>query len=187
MTTELFSPDVTVLVVFALVFIFILLSFIIPTLSGAPWVPSPGETIRKMLLLAQVKPGEELYDLGSGDGRIVIMSAREFGARSTGVEIDPFRAYYSRLLIAILGLRGKARVIRSSFYNVNLSDADVVTLYLLQPTNDRLKPKLEEELKPTCRVVSHVFKFDWELLHADEGAKIYVYSPKRSLATSRPS
>lgn len=140
-------------------------------------MPTSNETVRKMLLLSKVKPGEELYDLGSGDGRIVITSAREFGAKSTGVEIDPFRAAYSKLLIRLLGLSGKARIVRSSFYGVDLSKADVVTLYLLQATNDKLKPKLEEELKPTCRVVSHVFKFDWELLDSDESAKIYVYRP----------
>ncbi len=167
----------TVLVVLALAFVFVLVSFVMPTLRGAPWVPTPNQTIRKMLVLSKLRPGEELYDLGSGDGRVVIVAASEFGARSTGVEIDPFRAYYSRLLIWLGGLRGKARVIRSSFYTVDLSRADVVTMYLLQETNDRLKPKLESELKPTCRVVSRVFKFDWKLLDADEDGKVYVYAP----------
>ncbi len=173
------TPDITVVAVLVLAFVFVVVSFVIPSLRGAPWVPSPTETIRRMLVLAKVKAGERLYDLGSGDGRIVLMSAKEFGAISTGIEVDPFRAYYSRLIILLSRLRGRARVIRSSFYGVDLSDADVVTLYLLQETNDRLKPKLERELKPTCRVVSRVFKFDWELLDADLESKIYVYSPKR--------
>ena len=157
---------------------FVCVSFVFPYLTGAPWVPSPNETIRKMLLLAKVKPGEEVYDLGSGDGRIVIMSAREFGAKSTGIEIDVFRAFYSKLLIGLLGLGGRARVIWSSFYGVDLSRADVITVYLLPETNDKLMPKLERELRPTSRVVSHAFRFDWPLLDSDEGAKIYVYNPR---------
>ncbi len=172
------TPVITVVAVLVLAFVFVAVSFVIPSLRGAPWVPSPTETIRRMLVLAKVKAGERLYDLGSGDGRIVLMSAREFGAISTGIEIDPFRASYSRVLIWLSRLTRKARVIRSSFYNVDLSDADVVTMYLLQETNDKLKPKLERELKPTCRVVSRVFRFDWELLDADLESKIYVYSPK---------
>jgi hypothetical protein len=169
-----------VLAAIAVAFAFVLVSFVIPTLKGAPWVPSPNETIRKMLSLSGLRPGEVLYDLGSGDGRIVIIAASEFDAKATGVEIDPFRAYYSSLRIRLRGLRGNARVIRSSFFSVDLSDADVVTMYLLQETNDRLKPKLERELKPTCRVVSRVFKFDWELLDADESERIYVYAPRPS-------
>jgi cyclopropane fatty-acyl-phospholipid synthase-like methyltransferase len=133
-----------------------------------------------MLLLAKVKPGEEVYDLGSGDGRIVIISTKEFGARSTGIEIDVFRAFYSKLLIRLLGLNGKARVIWSSFYKVDLSRADVVTVYLLPETNDKLMPKLERELRPTSRVVSHAFRFDWQLLDSDEDARIYVYNPRPS-------
>ena len=163
---------------FLLTLAFVSISFIIPTLKGAPWVPSSRETIRRMLELAGIKPGEEVYDLGSGDGRIVILSAREFGAKSTGIEIDPFRAFYSRLMIKRLGLNGKARVICASFFDVDLSMADVVTMYLLQETNDKLKPALEKELRPNCRVVSHVFKFDWELIASDEDKKIYVYYPR---------
>ena len=149
-------------------------------MTGAPWVPSSDEIVRKMLLLSKVKPGEEVYDLGSGDGRIVIISTKEFGARSTGIEIDIFRAFYSKLLIRLLGLGGRARVIWSSFYRVDLSRADVVTVYLLPETNDKLMPKLERELRPTSRVVSHAFRFDWQLLDSDEGARIYVYSPRPS-------
>jgi Histone methylation protein DOT1 len=166
--------------------VFVCFSFVLPSLTGAPWVPSSNEIVRKMLLLSNVKPGEEVYDLGSGDGRIVIIATKEFGARSTGIEIDLFRAFYSKLLIRLLGLgRDKARVIWSSFYRVDLSRADVVTVYLLPETNDKLMPKLERELRPTARVVSHEFKFDWLLLDSDEGAKIYVYSPRPNASLHR--
>jgi Histone methylation protein DOT1 len=165
--------------------VFVCFSFVLPSMTGAPWVPSSNEIVRKMLLLSKVKPGEEVYDLGSGDGRIVVMATKEFGARSTGIEIDLFRASYSKLLLRLLGLGGKARVIWSSFYRVDLSKADVVTVYLLPETNDKLMPKLERELRPTSRVVSHAFRFDWQLLDSDEGAKIYVYSPRPSASLDR--
>ena len=181
------SPVIlSVLIAFLAAVVFVFVSFYLPSLTGAPWVPSPNATVRKMLLLAKVKPGEQVYDLGSGDGRIVIASAKEFGARSTGVEIDLSRVLYSRLLITLLGLRGRARVIWSSFYRVDLSTADVVTVYLLPETNDKLTPKLERELRPTCRVVSHAFKFDWQLIDSDEAAKIYVYNPSSERADESP-
>jgi hypothetical protein len=183
----LVSVILTVLLAFLAAVVFVCLSFVLPSLTGAPWVPSSNEIVRKMLLLAKVEPGEEVYDLGSGDGRIVIISAREFGAKSTGVEIDVFRALYSKLLIRLLGLGGKARVIWSSFYKVDLSRADVVTVYLLPETNDKLMPKLERELRPTTRVVSHAFRFDWRLLNSDEAARIYVYSPRPNPSPDRAS
>jgi hypothetical protein len=169
--------------------VFVCLSFVLPALTGAPWVPSSNEIVRKMLVLSKVKPGEEVYDLGSGDGRIVITATKEFGARSTGIEIDFFRAFYSKLLIRLLGLGGggKARILWSSFYRVDLSRADVVTVYLLPETNDKLMPKLERELRPTSRVVSHAFRFDWPLLDSDEAARIYVYSPRPSASPQRAS
>jgi hypothetical protein len=178
---------IAVLIALLAATVFVCLSFVFPSLTGAPWVPSPNDTVRKMLLLAKVKPGEEVYDLGSGDGRVVITSVKEFGARSTGIEIDVFRAFYSKVLIKLLGIGGKARVIWSSFYRVDLSKADVVTVYLLPQTNDKLMPKLERELRPTSRVVSHAFKFDWPLLDSDEGAKIYVYNPRPSPSLPKAS
>lgn len=174
------SVILLVLLAFLVAVVFVCISFVIPSLTGAPWVPTSNETVRKMLLLSKVKAGEEVYDLGSGDGRIVIISAKEFGAQSTGVEIDVFRAFYSKLLIRLLGLGGKARVIWSSFYRVDLSRADVVTVYLVPETHDKLKPKLERELRPTSRVVSHVYRFDWQLLDSDEDAGVYVYNPRPS-------
>jgi Histone methylation protein DOT1 len=181
----LLSVIFVILLAFLAAVVFVCVSFVFPSLTGAPWVPSSDDIVRKMLQLSKVKPGEEVYDLGSGDGRIVIISSKEFGARSTGVEIDAFRAFYSKLLIRLMGLEGKARVVWSSFYRVDLSNADVVTVFLLPETNDKLRPKLERELRPTSRVVSHRFRFDWPLLDSDERAKIYVYHPRPSQPDSQ--
>jgi SAM-dependent methyltransferase len=156
-----------------------------PQLKGAPWVPTSGKLVRAALSMAELKENEVLYDLGSGDGRVVIAAARDFGARAVGVELDPFRILYSRFRISFLGLGGKARIIREDFFKIDLSNADVVVVYLLQKTNNKLQPKLERELvKPSCRVVSIVWKFDgWELIRADEKEMIYVYIPRSKLVT----
>lgn len=160
-------------------------SIMAPQITGAPWVPTSQVLVSKALKMAELKPDELLYDLGSGDGRIAIAAARDFGARAVGVEIDLFRVLYSRFRIARLGLRDRVKIVRGNFFKTNLSSADVVVLYLVQHTNNLLQRKLETELtKPNCRVVSVVWKFEgWELIRADEKEMIYLYWPKSSKST----
>jgi SAM-dependent methyltransferase len=154
-------------------------SILMPEIKGAPWVPTSGRLVKKALEMAELKPGELVYDLGSGDGRIVIAAAKDFGARAVGIEIDPFRVLYSRLKISRLHLQDRVKIVRSNFFNVRLGDAEVVIVYLLQQTNNKLQYKLESELKPNCRVVSVVWKFEgWEVMRADEEEMIYVYRPR---------
>jgi len=155
-------------------------SILVPAVKGAPWVPTSRRLVNKVLAMTELKPGELLYDLGSGDGRMVISAARDFDARSVGVEIDPFRIFYSRLRISHLHLQDRAKIVRGNFFNISLSAADVVVLYLEQQTNNKLQAKLEKELtKPNCRVVSVVWKFEgWELIRSDEKEMIYVYKPR---------
>ena len=123
-----------------------------------PFVPSPEIVVRRMLQLANVRKGEVVYDLGCGDGRVLIIAAKEFGARAVGIEIR--RDLYEQCLRRIkdLGLEDRVTVIHGNFFDYDLSDADVVTLYLLTSVNERLRPKLERELKPGARVVSHDFE-----------------------------
>jgi SAM-dependent methyltransferase len=153
-------------------------SIMLPQFTGAPWVPTSKELVGEILSMAELKPGELLYDLGSGDGRLVIAAERDFDARAVGIEIDPLRVLYSRLKIFQFHLKN-AKIIRSNFFNVDLREADVVTTFLLQETNDRLQQKLERELtRPNCRVVSLVFQFKgWEEIKADRERMIYVYKP----------
>jgi SAM-dependent methyltransferase len=147
---------------------------------GAPWLPTPHKTIRKMLELARLKPGEMLYDLGCGDGRIVIDAAKDFGALATGIEIDPIRYFWARLSILRFKLQCSAKVIYGNFFNSDLSRADVVTLYLLQDTNIRLMEKLADELKPGARIVTNTFTIPgWPAIRLDEQAKIYVYEVRK--------
>jgi SAM-dependent methyltransferase len=161
-------------------------SIMLPQFLGAPWVPMSSKLVHEVLAMAELQPGELVYDLGSGDGRLVIVAARDFGARATGIEIDPFRVLYSRLKIRQFGLKGKLRIIQRNFFNVDLKDADVVVTFLLQETNNSLQEKLERELtKPNARVVSLVFQFKgWEEIKTDKERMIHVYRPRPFLQMS---
>ena len=153
-----------------------LLSVLWPTRKGAPWVPSRRPAVRKMLALAGLKPGEMIYDLGSGDGRLLIAAARRYRVRGVGVEIDPLRVAWSRMAIRWHGLQGQVRIVRGNLFDLDLSDADVVTCYLLQKTNDRLAEKLERELRPGARVVSNTFRFQGlEFIASDERQDVFLY------------
>lgn len=147
-----------------------------------PFVPTPEVVVRRMLQLARVRPGEVLYDLGSGDGRIVIMAAKEFGAYARGIEIRKDLYEQSMARIRDLGLEGRAVILNTNFFDADISDADVVTMYLLTSVNERLKPKLEKELRPGTRIVSHDFEVSgWRPLVVEEiyeewrSHKIYLY------------
>ncbi len=143
---------------------------------GAPWVPTPARTVRRMLQLAQVQPGERVVDLGAGDGRIVVIAAREFKAQAIGVEIDPLRCALANAWIFFLGLRRRAHVVHGNIYQYDLHQADVVTLYLLQRTNQQLRDRLAGQLHAGARVVSHTFSFDgWSPTVIDDEKHLFAY------------
>ena len=126
----------------------------------APFVATPASVVRRMLILVELKPGEILYDLGSGDGRAVIMAAIDFGAKSVGVELREDLGKRALASIQMLDLNNKPIILQKDIFDVDLSSADVVFLYLTTSANEKLKPKLETELKFGTRVVSH----DYEIL-----------------------
>lgn len=144
--------------------------------NGAPWVPTKLRTVRRLLEMVQVRAGETVYDLGSGDGRVLIVAARGFGARGVGIELDPVRVLWTRLFVLLLGLRKKVEVRQGNFFTQDFRDADVVVCYLLTSTNRRLADKLIEDLRPGTRVISNAFPFpDWELVEEDLEHRIYLY------------
>jgi len=120
--------------------------------SRAPFIPTPPPVVSAMLEAARVGPRDVVYDLGSGDGRIVIEAAKAFGAHGVGVELDPRLIDEARLRVA-----GRVRFERRDLFEVDLRPATVVTLYLLPEMNARLRPKLQQELRPGARIVAHSF------------------------------
>ncbi|RLI37686.1 hypothetical protein DRO55_00810 [Candidatus Bathyarchaeota archaeon] len=124
----------------------------------SPFVASPFPVIRRLLTLAELKPGEILYDLGSGDGRTVIMAAQEFGAIGVGIELREDLVKQSLKKIAQLKLEDRVKIIHANIFDVDLSPADVVYMYLTTSANEKVRPKLEAELKKGARVVSHDYE-----------------------------
>ncbi|MGC9395938.1 MAG: SAM-dependent methyltransferase [Anaerolineae bacterium] len=161
---------------FLLLWVLTCISLLWTAPAGAPWLPTSRKHVRRMLTLAGVQPGEVVCDLGSGDGRVLFIAAREFGARAVGIELDPLRYLWTQAWITLLGLRGQVRVIRGNFFTQDISGADVVTVYLLQKTNIRLRRKLWDELRPGARIVSSVFIFPGIApAHIDKEAHLYLY------------
>lgn len=155
--------------------------------SLAPYVVSPQEIVDRMLELADLKPGETLYDLGSGDGRILITAVTRFKAKAVGVEISDDLVDSTNSRIRKLGLDNDAHVIHGNFLNVDLSPADVVTLYLATDANEMLRPNLEKYLRKGSRVVSHDYAVPgWKAAVVDKdperrGHTIFLYEmpPKK--------
>ena len=121
------------------------------------YVPTPPSVVDAMLEVAKVKSSDVVFDLGSGDGRIVIAAAKKYGARGVGIEIDPALVSKATENAAAAGVSDRVRFVNENLFTTDISPATVVTLYLLQSINERLRPKLVRELKPGTRVVSHVF------------------------------
>ena len=121
------------------------------------FVPTPQEVVDAMLKLAKVSASDVVYDLGSGDGRIPITAARTYGARGVGIDIDPQRIKEATENLKTSGMGDKVRFLNQDLFTTNISEATVVTLYLLPSLNLKVLPKLNSELKPGTRVVSHAF------------------------------
>ena len=131
--------------------------------SLTPFVPSPPEVVDRMLTLAKVGPGDVVYDLGCGDGRIVIAAAQKFGARGVGVDIDPRLVIQAEANAKAAGVQNRVKFLIEDAMKVDVSDATVVTLYLLSASNVKLRPLLTKQLRKGARIVSHSFAIgDWE-------------------------
>jgi ubiquinone/menaquinone biosynthesis C-methylase UbiE len=128
-----------------------------PAENLGPAVPTPQSIVEKMLEAGRIKPGDVVYDLGSGDGRIVIAAARIYGVRAVGVEIMPDLCRKARERIQSEGLGDKIRIVEGSALRIDLSPADVVTMFFMTDSNERLRPALERQLRPGSRVVSYQF------------------------------
>ena len=132
-------------------------------LPQAPFVPTPPDVVDRMLALAQVGPSDVVYDLGCGDGRIVIAAAKNRGARGVGIDIDPARIEEARRNARTAGVEHLVTFRVEDALVTDVSEATVVTLYLVASLNARLRPRLMTQLRPGARIVSHNFSIgDWE-------------------------
>lgn len=138
-----------------------------------PYVATPPEVVERMLELAQVKAGDVVYDLGCGDGRIVVAAVRATGVRGVCVEIDPARLRWSRDSALAAGVTDRIRFVQGDFFEVPIENATVVMLYLTRPVNLRLRPRLLSELRPGTRVVSF-------------GSDMGDWEPDQTLAVDKP-
>lgn len=173
MAKEIFG--LMIMLALSIFWLSIAVSMMLSSFMGAPFVPTGGRKMRRMLELAQLKKGEKLFELGAGDGRFVIAAAQQ-GVQAVGIEINPFQVWWCNLRIALKGLSQKAKVVRGNIFDQNLRSADVITCYLLPETNQRLKPKFLQELKPGTRIISHAFSFKgWDPVEIDKKEHLYVY------------
>ena len=141
----------------------------------APFVPSPVQVIEYMLKMADLRPGEVFFDLGAGDGRTVVMAAKSFGARSVGVELREDLAKKALGTIHESGLGDRITIVNGDMFSVNLTSADVVFLYLTTSANEKIRPKLEHDLRKGVRVVSHDYEIvGWKPVKVEN----YCENPK---------
>jgi tRNA A58 N-methylase Trm61 len=124
----------------------------------APFVPSPPQVVRQMLTLADLKPGEVFFDLGAGDGRTVVMAAKDFSARAVGVELREDLVKKALSTVYEQGLQDRVTIVNGDMFSVDLTSADVIFLYLTTSANEKIKGKLETELRKGVRIVSHDYE-----------------------------
>ena len=159
------------------------------------YVPTPQEVVDQMLALAKVTKNDVLYDLGSGDGRIPITAAQKFGTRGFGIDINPERIKEANANAQKAGVTDRVKFLNQDLFTTDVSQATVVTLYLLPQLNVKLRPQLFKQLKPGTRVVSHDFDMgEWKpdrVVQTQEGSTIYLWTiPKKipaNLSSSVPT
>ena len=170
--------------------VFLLISglwLFVPALYGLPWIPTREKRIRRALDLAKLQPDETLYDLGAGDGRVLVMAAKEFGARAVGIEIGPMQCLVGWLRILFNGFRTRVQMRCGDFYKADISDADVVFVYATSSQTSKLLPLLERELRPGARVVSIAADFrGWQPSKVDREMLIFVYQMPPVRAVEEP-
>lgn len=161
---------------FILVFLVILLWALIPALYGLPPVPTKPERIQKALRLANLQPNETLYDLGAGDGRVLMIAARDFGAKAIGIEIGPIQCALIWLRAVVSGMGNRIAVRWGNFYQADIRNGDVVFVYATSKEIMKLAPHLERQMKPGSRLVSISADFaEWEPHEFDDQDLIFVY------------
>jgi precorrin-6B methylase 2 len=149
------------------------------------WIPSDDHVVTAMLKLAKVTKRDVVYDLGCGDGRILIAAARQYGARGVGIEIDPALVKVARAAVRAAGVADRVTIVEGSVFDpsITIGDATVVTLFLLQSMNEKLRPRLQAELKPGARIVANSFHLgtSWPAERTEDvgTATIYLWTIRK--------
>ena len=161
---------------------------VLPAFFGSPWHPLTSETIKSILDFADIQPGEKIYDLGSGDGRVLIRASQDYDAVGVGLEIDPLKVWISRKLARLAGVSDRVQILRKNFNHFDFRDADIIYVYLTHQALDRLFPRILPYLKPSTRIVSYRFclrnmqpckvneKQNLFMYRLDKGTKVDRYS-----------
>lgn len=165
----------------ALILIIVFLVFILsmvwpPDSPWSPWWRTNKKVARKAFKLVNLTEEDVVFELGSGEGRALMIAAKEFGARGVGIEIDPLRYYLSKLLVWKNGLTNKIELKRGNFFKYDISEASVVFVYLVPKALERLRPKFERELKKGTRIVSYKYEMNLLLVKEDKENELRLYT-----------
>lgn len=159
-----------------IIFLLFLASMIWPPDSPwAPWWRTSDKIAKRVCKLANIKKGDLVIELGSGDAQFLLTAAKNFQAQGIGIEIDPLRVIISRLKIKMNGLSDNLKIIRGNFFDQNLSKADVIFVYLVPKTLDKLLPKFQKELKRGTKIVSYKYEMKIKKKAYDKNAEIFLY------------
>lgn len=176
----------------AVIFAVILVPTIIAMVTGAPWIPTPMARVKRMLELAKLKPGDRIYDLGCGDGRMVHLAAKDYSADAVGLELSPLVYLWGR--IRNFFLRSRSKILLRDFRRIDYSNAKVLVFYLLPDILKTMRPVFEEQLQPGARVISYAFEIEgWEPVYIEpkikslNHARILVYEVPNSIKANGSS
>ncbi|MFH1186883.1 MAG: 50S ribosomal protein L11 methyltransferase [Candidatus Levyibacteriota bacterium] len=146
-----------------------------PDSPWAPWWRTDKKTAEAVCRLAKINKKDIIYDLGCGDGEMLVAAVKKYGANVVGIEIDPIRYLYVRLRVYFNKIGKKVKIKRKNFFKESLSNASVIFVYLVPKTLDKLKPKLLKELKPGTRIVSYKYEIDLKKIKEDKQNKLFLY------------
>lgn len=170
---------VNLILVILIVLLLFILSWVWPPDSPwSFWWRTSRKKSRDICKLARVTKKDIFYELGSGEGNTIIVAAKEFGAQAVGIEIDPIRLFFSQLMVFFSGQRKKIHLKKENFFNVDISSATVVYVYLVPKALEKLMPKFRKELQPGTRIVSLKYSIDLPLKKRDEKNNLFLYTIK---------
>ncbi|GJL77187.1 MAG: hypothetical protein NPINA01_01760 [Nitrospinaceae bacterium] len=179
----------TLLSIFVVGFFLLLLTIVVmPALFGSPWHPLKPGTIKHILEFAALQPGEKIYDLGSGDGRVLIEAARKYNVMGVGLEIDPVKVWISRFLAQRAGVSDRVKFLRKNFNDFDFRDADIIYVYLTHQALDRLLPIILPYLKSSTRIVSYRFCLrNMQPSKSNEKQNLFMYRLDKGVKVDRYS